>query len=103
VAVETWRAVSLQQVSNQGNNRANALSGWRHIKLSMAASSGDDAWGRDVPWRIATDPSLGLLQATNIANPNTNPMKRCRFIAAKITKKKTKESKDLLLLPQIKT
>ena len=37
---------------------------------------------------ILDTPSPGLLQATIIANPNTNPMKRYRFIAAKIMKKR---------------
>ena len=38
--------------------------------------------------QIRGNGSPGLLQATIIANPNTNPMKRYRFIAAKIMKKR---------------
>ena len=75
-------SIASLQVSNQGSSRANALSGRRHVRLSMAAKAGEGV-------TVGPGPSSGsgpLTQATK-ANNESSPKKKCRFMGAKIGKK----------------
>ena len=72
-------SIASLQVSNQGSSRANALSGRRHVRLSMAAKAGEGV-------TVGPGPSSGSGPLTQAAKANNEscPKKKRRFMGAKV-------------------